>query len=227
MLAAALFSTFTLLASSPPAFEGELPLSVVVDGRPAEGRVVRSAAGDLRVDLDLPVGGSPVPTSLIVPASNDDVLVHAVHPLRVFERHTMGALRAAKGRYAIKALGEGKVAGRAVRGFEVVDGKSGDRFEVWLDPSLSGGQALARIHEQLQPTMAGVWPALASAGAKGFPLRLVWERRHGGRVEVAVLQVRAQEVPPRAFELPRDYKRAPAGGARDPLGSLQRLMKGK
>lgn len=198
------------LAVAPP-FEGEIGLRVQVEGQKADGRVVRSKAGGLRVDLTVLGGaeGASIPMTLLVPPANDDIVVRAVHPLRAFERADLRAPAKVDGRWRVKKLGGKKVLSRATTGWSLLDTKSGDVIEVWLDPSLGDGTQLARVQERMKTSHLGAWDALTKAGARGFPLRFVWKRKHGGVVEVTATKVTAMEVPARAFELPSDYRPSP------------------
>lgn len=224
-----------LLLSAPAlAFEGVLHLDVVQDGKKSRGRVLLSASGDVRADFMLPLSsggrGSTVNTSLIVLASNDDVLVHAVHDTTTFERRPLPPLAPRDERFVVEKAGAGDVAGRDVQRFRVVDTKSGDRMEVWVDPSLDGGETFGRVWASLRPDAGDLGAALRAAGGTGLPLRISWDRRHGGRVHVSVVEMSAEPVPRVAFDLPKSYREAAlgalmtGGGKQGVEGALQGLF---
>lgn len=200
-----------LLAVPAAAFEGVLHLDVIVDGQKSRGRVLLRETGGLRADFMFPVGGRRVNTSLIVLGSQRDLLVHAVHDTSTFERRALPPAGTSDERFVVERAGEAEVAGRKAARFRVVDTKSGDRLEVWVDPSLSGGDTLSRVWSSLRPGAGDVGAALRAAGGGGMPLRVSWDRRHGGRVYVTVVEVSVEPVPREALDLPPGYREAPLG----------------
>lgn len=218
-----------LLASPTLAFEGVLHLDVMSDGKKSRGRVALNEAGDVRADFMLPVSGRTMNTSLIVLGSNDEVLIHAVHDTSTFERRKLPALGARDERFVVEKAGDGEVAGREVKRFRLVDTKSGDRMEIWVDPTLADRGTFARVWSSLRPDAGDLGAALTAAGGTGMPLRVSWDRRHGGRVYVSVVEVSAEPVPRETFDLPRTYREASLGallsgdGKADVTGALKGL----
>lgn len=200
-----------LLASPALAFEGVLHLDVIRDGHKSRGRVLLREGGDLRVDFMLPVSGRTLNTSLIVLGSNSDLLIHAVHDTSTFERRRLPQLAPRDERFVVEKAGRGEVAGRTVQRFRAVDNKSGDRLEIWIDPSLPGGDTFGRVWSSLRPGAGDLGAALRAAGGQGMPLRVSWDRRHGGRVYVSVVEVSVEPVAREAFDLPKGYREAALG----------------
>lgn len=217
-----------LLCLPAAAFEGVLHLDVLVDGKKSRGRVLLRDEGDVRADFMLPLGGRMVNTSLIVLGSNDDVLVHAVHDTSTFERRPLPPLGPRDERYVVEKAGDGDVASRKVRRFRAVDTKSGDRLEIWLDPTLPDDGTFGRVWAALRPDAGDLGAALKGAGATGMPVRVSWDRRHAGRVYVSVVEVSAEPVPREAFDLPKTYREAALGAvvSRDGEQSVDGAIRG-
>ncbi len=207
-----------LFASPALAFEGVLHLDVLSDGHKSRGRVLLRAGGDTRVDVMLPLGARTVNTSLIVLGSNTDVLIHALHDTGTFERRALPAPAARDERFVVEKAGDGDVAGRRVQRFRAVDTKSGDRIEIWIDASLPGGELFGRVWSALRPDAGDLGAALRAAGGTGMPLRVAWDRRHGGRFYVSVVEVSVEPVPREAFDLPKEYREAALGSLVAPGG---------
>jgi hypothetical protein len=207
----------SLLVAAPSlAFEGEIHVDIKSAGKESRGRFLRSAAGDTRVDLQMELAGRMMQTSLLVLASNDDVVAQLIHPTKMFERHELQPAPRATDRFGVVKKGASEQAGHKCTEVEITDTKSGDVFTLCVAAGLGDARILDAMHRVLRPGAGSLHAALAAAGVAGFPVRAKVQRKHGGVIEATVVQVEAGPVADAHFELPRGYRE----------GSLTKILRG-
>lgn len=203
-------AALALGAGPAAAFDGIVELAVKLDGKPSEARVLLRGR-DVRIDAEL----EGVRTSLVVLGSNTDVLCQVLHPTRTWERVALAAPRHDAERFLVEPLPPAELLGRTVKGARLTDTKSGDTFDVWLDPTLGEASVFDRVWRVLKRSDGSLALALAGAGLKGFPVKLILKRRHGGVVEVEAQRAEARTLHDEAFAPPPSYRQVSTGALRE------------
>jgi hypothetical protein len=252
----ALLAASTLLAQDAPAPPAEAPAAAPVaiadlatehggvtldyafdiDGKPATGKLERSADGDFRVDLSMkdPNTKVPVKTSVIVLAADPDTAFNLVHTTREMGRVSLPEPDLSdKDRYLFEALGEETVQQQQTQHIKLVDSKSGDEFELWLAPAAGKLELISRMIRSIQSYQGSLKAAVAAHALDGLPLKLKYTKRSTGTVTTGeVTHIALGPVDQGRFAPPRGYRNTKMeslnpleqkGGA---IGGLKKMFKG-
>lgn len=121
-------------------------------------------------------------------------------------------------KYTVKKLGPEKVGKWTAMHVELTD-DSGEKADVWTTKEIDISRSIFEVLAQRSGGDTGMMTALASAGAEGFPVKMV---SHSKRDSITLELVRHDATNPAAsnFQIPADWKQADpasvAGGALPP-----------
>lgn len=207
-----------------------------VDGKPAKGKLQRSADGDFRVDLSMkdPNTRVPIKTSVIVLSGDQDTAFNLVHTTREMGRVALPEVDLSdKDRYVFEDLGEEQVQQQQTQHVKLVDTTSGDEFELWLAPAAGKLGLISRMIRSIQKYQGSLNAAVAAHALDGLPLKLSYTKRSTGTVTTGeVTKIKLGPVDQARFAPPRGYRNTKMeslnpleskGGA---IGGLKKMFKG-
>ena len=225
------------MGTSAQAFEGALRYNLSIHDKPATSFVYRSQSGDLRVDLDVmdPRLKRNVRTSIVILTGNTDEAWQIVHNTKTFGRVLLPPPEKNKeGRYDIQLVGKASIQGRTTHIVHLVDTMSGDKYELWLDPTIQSAFLLDKVFQSVHPHAGSLHQELVKKNLAGMPLKFVYHRKLGGIIQGEAEYIDENKLKGETFNVPKGYIRGPLpvgffspmpGGENDPLNELKSLFK--